>query len=72
MTAEEKVARHRLSVLELAQVLGNVNEACRRRGMTRTQFYDDKRRVSAARAGGSQRPAAHSQNASADHHARDR
>jgi hypothetical protein len=44
MIAEEEVARHRLSVLELAQVLGNVSEACRRRGMTRTQFYDYKRR----------------------------
>ena len=44
MTAEEKLARHRLSVLELAQVLGNVSEACRHRGMTRTQFYDYKRR----------------------------
>jgi len=44
MTAEEKIARHRLSVLELGQALGNVSEACRRRGMTRTQFYDYKRR----------------------------
>ncbi len=44
MTAEEKVARHRLSVLELAEALGNVSEACRRRGMTRTQFYEYKRR----------------------------
>jgi transposase InsO family protein len=44
MTAEEKVARHRLSVLELAQALGNVSEACRQRGMSRTQFYEYKRR----------------------------
>ncbi len=44
MNAEEKVARHRMSVLELADALGNVSEACRRRGMTRTQFYEDKRR----------------------------
>ncbi len=44
MTADEKVARHRLSVLELAEALGNVSEACRRRGMTRTQFYEYKRR----------------------------
>ncbi len=41
MTADEKVARHRLSVLELAEALGNVSEACRRRGMTRTQFSED-------------------------------
>ncbi|MHC1579017.1 MAG: IS481 family transposase, partial [Dehalococcoidia bacterium] len=39
MTAEEKLARQRLSVLELAQALGNVSEACRRRGISRTQFY---------------------------------
>ncbi len=44
MNAEEKVARHRMSVLELADALGNVSEACRRRGMTRTQFYEYKRR----------------------------
>ncbi len=44
MTADEKVARHRMSVLELAEALGNVSEACRRRGMTRTQFYEYKRR----------------------------
>lgn len=45
MTAEEKVARQRLSVLELAQALGNVSEACRQRGMSRTQFYEYKRRL---------------------------
>jgi transposase InsO family protein len=30
--------------LELAQKLGNVSDACRRRGMTRTQFYEYKKR----------------------------
>ncbi len=44
MQPAEKVARHRMSVLELAQSLGNVTEACRQRQMTRTQFYDYKRR----------------------------
>jgi len=44
MTAEEKIARQRLSVLELAQALGNVSEACRQWGMSRTQFYEYKRR----------------------------
>jgi Integrase core domain/Helix-turn-helix domain len=44
MIAETKVAKHRLSVLELAEQLGNVSEACRRRGMTRTQFYEYKKR----------------------------
>jgi Helix-turn-helix domain len=44
MNAPEKVARQRLRVLQLAQGLGSVSEACRQRGMTRTQFYDYKRR----------------------------
>lgn len=34
--AASKVARQRLSVLELARELGNVAEACRQRGMDRT------------------------------------
>jgi len=41
--AKEKVAWQRLSVLELAQALGNVSEACRQRGMDRTSFYQYKR-----------------------------
>src|SRR5215469_9468274 len=40
----EKIAHQRLSVLQLAEALGNVSVACRQRGMTRTQFYDYKRR----------------------------
>lgn len=44
MNAAEKVAHHKLSVLELAQSLGNVSEACRQRGVSRTQFYEYKRR----------------------------
>lgn len=44
MKAEEKIARHRLSVLELAKALGNVSEACKQRGMHRSQFYEFKRR----------------------------
>lgn len=43
-TAEKKVVKQRLSVLQLAEVLGNVAEACRRRGMFRSQFYEFKRR----------------------------
>ena len=31
-------------MLELAEILGNVSEACRRRGMTRTHFYEYKQR----------------------------
>ena len=44
MHAEEKIARQRLSVLQLAEALNNVSAACRQRGMTRTQFYEYKRR----------------------------
>ncbi len=42
--AATKIAEQRLSVLELARELGNVAEACRRRGMDRTSFYEWKRR----------------------------
>jgi len=42
--AEKKVITHRLSALELAKALGNVSEACRRRGISRSQFYEYKRR----------------------------
>lgn len=44
MTADEKLAQQRLSILELAEVLGNVSDACRRRGVSRTQFYEYKKR----------------------------
>jgi transposase InsO family protein len=40
----EKLAHRRLRVLELAERLGNVAEACRRGGIDRTSFYDWKRR----------------------------
>ena len=41
---ENKLAQKRLGVLELAKELGNVSEACRRRGVSRTQFYQYQRR----------------------------
>jgi len=44
MDAETKLAKQRLSVLELAEALGNVSEACRRRGLSRQQFYEYRRR----------------------------
>lgn len=40
----EKLAHRRLTVLEVAERLGNVSEACRRGGIDRTSFYDWKRR----------------------------
>lgn len=42
--ANTKLARQRFSVLELAEALGNISEACRRRGLSRNQFYEYKRR----------------------------
>lgn len=37
--AAKKVIRQKLSALERAQTLGNIAEACRRRGISRTIFY---------------------------------
>jgi transposase InsO family protein len=42
--ASTKIARKRLSVLEMAETLGNISEACRRGSMDRTSFYEWKRR----------------------------
>jgi transposase-like protein len=42
--ASGKLAHRRLTVLGLAERLGNVAEACRRGGIDRTSFYDWKRR----------------------------
>jgi transposase InsO family protein len=39
-----KLAHQRLTVLQLAESLGNVSEACRRGGLDRTSFYEYKRR----------------------------
>lgn len=39
-----ELAHKRLSVLQLAESLGNVSEACRRSGLDRTSFYTYKRR----------------------------
>jgi len=44
METAVKIAKQRLSVLELAEQLGSVSEDCRRRGMDRTSFYEWKRR----------------------------
>lgn len=42
--AQGVLAQRRLMVLELAETLGNVAEACRRHGMDRASFYKWKRR----------------------------
>jgi transposase InsO family protein len=43
MTTEKKVARRKLSLLELASELGNVSRACRIIGYSRQQFYEIRR-----------------------------
>lgn len=43
MTAEVKIAQNRLTLLQLAEKIRNVSEACRRRGISRSQFYEYKR-----------------------------
>jgi transposase InsO family protein len=43
MTTKEKVARRKLSLLELASELSNVSRACRVMGYSRQQFYEIRR-----------------------------
>jgi transposase InsO family protein len=43
MTTDKKVARRKLSLLELASDLGNVSKACRVMGYSRQQFYEIRR-----------------------------
>lgn len=43
MTTEKKVARRKLSLLELAKELGNVSRACKVMGYSRQQFYEIRR-----------------------------
>jgi transposase InsO family protein len=43
MTAEKKLAQKRLTLLQLAEKLRNVSEACRRQGVSRSRFYEYKR-----------------------------
>ncbi len=43
MTTEQKVARRKLSLLELARELSNVSRACKVMGYSRQQFYEIRR-----------------------------
>ena len=40
MTTKDKVARRKLSLLELAAEMSNVSKACRIMGYSRQQFYE--------------------------------
>ena len=42
MTREEKLIQRKMSLLELAEVLANVSQACRIGGISRQHFYDIK------------------------------
>lgn len=43
MTAEKKIAQKRLTLLQLAERIRNVSEACRCHSVSRSQFYEYKR-----------------------------
>ena len=43
MTTKDKVARRKLSLLELASELSNVSRACKLIGYSRQQFYEIRR-----------------------------
>lgn len=42
MTQDQYVIRRKLNILELGQTLGNISEACRKLGVSRTHYYDIK------------------------------
>lgn len=44
MNPETKIVHQRMTVLELAETLDNASEACWQRSVSRTQFYEYKRR----------------------------
>ena len=43
MTPEKKIAQKRLTLLQVAERIRNVSEACRRHSISRSQFYEYKR-----------------------------
>jgi transposase len=43
MTTQEKLIRNKLSLLDLAEYLKNVSEACKINGVSRQHFYDIKK-----------------------------
>jgi len=43
MTANTKIAQKRVTLLQLAEQLRNVSQACRHHGVSRSQFYEYKR-----------------------------
>ena len=43
MTTKDKIARRKLSLLELATDMDNVSKACKLMGYSRQQFYEIRR-----------------------------
>ena len=43
MTTQEKLIKRKLSILELAEYLKNVSQACKINGVSRQHFYDIKK-----------------------------
>ena len=43
MTTQQKLVRRKLSLLELAEYLNNVSQACKINGVSRQHFYDIKK-----------------------------
>ena len=43
MTTDERIARRKFSLLQLAEELDNVSRACRISGYSRQQFYEIRR-----------------------------
>jgi len=43
MTTQEKLVKRKLSIIELADFLKNVSQACRINGVSRQHFYDIKK-----------------------------
>ncbi|MCL2231318.1 MAG: helix-turn-helix domain-containing protein, partial [Treponema sp.] len=46
-TIAQKAARRKLNLLQLANDLGNVSEACKRIGYSREQFYEIRKNYQA-------------------------
>ena len=43
MTTQEKLIKRKLSIIELAEFLKNVSQACKIHGVSRQHFYDIKK-----------------------------
>ena len=42
MTQQQYIINRKLNIFELSEQLGNISEACRRLGVSRSHYYDIK------------------------------